>query len=96
MKKATNRQELADTTLSIASEAIHALNYAIQGGELGVRDLNAIATSMGKLHRDLVSDLRAEQKEMLEDKSEDSQEEEAHKFGSTIANLLDNVKQAGS
>lgn len=96
MKKATNRQELADTTLNIASEAIHALDYAIKQGELSVRDLNAIATSMGKLHRDLVSDLKAEEKEAVQEKTEGSEGAEAKKFGATIENLLKGVKEAGS
>lgn len=96
MKKATNRQELADTTLHIASEAIHALEYFIKQGDLTVRDLNAIATSMGKLHRDLVSDLKAEEKEAIQEKAEDSEGAEAKKFGATIENLLKGVKEAGS
>lgn len=95
MKKPTNRQELADATLHIASEAIHALDYAIKQGDLTVRDLNTIATNMSKIHRDLVSDIKAEEKEAILEKEEESEGAEAQRFGATIENLLKGVKEAG-
>ncbi|ATW62786.1 hypothetical protein SCBWM1_gp102 [Synechococcus phage S-CBWM1] len=87
MKRPSNKQELADVSLEIASDALHSLHMAIKTGECSVRDLNTIAANCAKIHRDAMADIAAEAK----GKEDEERDPEKSSFNKAVESLLNEV-----
>lgn len=91
MRKATNREELAEVSLGIANEALNALDMAIRSQDCSIRDLNSIVSTCSKIYREIRTEVQAEAKK-LADVEEDQKEQE---FGDAISQLLVEISETG-